>query len=68
MLGRSNLYPRSHRELALSWRRDGKIYEQIEALFGGKAWETVQRSEACGEVCKYLLVGRSPTRKWNSFS
>ena len=59
-------------ELALSWRRDGKTYEQIEALFGGNPWETVQRSnggkqwgettgEATGgsiwEVCKYLLVG-----------
>ena len=49
-------YWRSHRELALSWRRDGKTYEQIEALFGGNPWETVQRSEAMG-VCKYLLVG-----------
>ena len=52
MLGRSNLYPRSHRELALSWRRDGKTYEQIEALFGGNPWETAKQ---WGEVCK--LVG-----------
>ena len=26
-------------------------------MFGGNPWETVQRSEAWGEVCKYLLVG-----------
>jgi hypothetical protein len=46
----------SHRELALSCRRDGKTYEQIEALFGGipcgkTAQRWVQQSEAGGRAC-----------------